>query len=210
MRSIRLRFLAVGAGAAAAVGVSLAACSTPSSPAPAQHQLHAACTTKDDRQGHYNAVGICEPSTGTGGSSSPSSPTLAPPPASPAPAPPSPEPGATHANGTACTTTQGYYPGGQPGHWDSATSVCVPNGEPPENPTPPPQQGDPNVGQGYLGDVNGGGTQNPCNYSSNASLGDCAPGGTGQYSQTCVDQYGPQFPYLVGNHCEASPSGGNP
>jgi hypothetical protein len=29
--------------------------------------------------------------------------------------------------------------------------------------------------------------------------------GSGQYSQQCVDEYGPDYPYLVGEHCESQP-----
>jgi hypothetical protein len=109
-----------------------------------------------------------------------------------APSPPAPTPSST-ANGSACTTVPGYYPGGEPGYWDSQQNVCLPNGAAPENPNPqnsPPAPSqsqpapycDPSTGicqQAPAAPPGGypGGSQNPCNGPDASQIGDCVPGG---------------------------------
>jgi hypothetical protein len=65
---------------------------------------------------------------------------------------------------------------------------------PASTPAPAPTASTPSAGPaaGYLGDIFGGGTGNPCNFASGYQLGDCNP--TGETEQQYIDNPGGAAP----------------
>jgi hypothetical protein len=76
----------------------------------------------------------------------------------------------------------------------SAASRPTASAPPASTPAPAPAESAPSAGPaaGYLGDIFGGGTGNPCNFASGYQLGDCNP--TGETEQQYIDNPGGAAP----------------
>jgi hypothetical protein len=69
-----------------------------------------------------------------------------------------------------------------------------PSAQPASTPTPDPAASTPSAAPaaGYLGDIFGGGTGNPCNFASGYQFGDCNP--TGETERQYIDNPGGAAP----------------